>query len=161
MCDEPSTTHDGPVTCHVVSIRSAQPADAARLSALALRSKAHWGNDAEFTAACVPVLAVAPERIGAPGEHVVVAEDADGGVAGFAALHADVLDSRAAELTDLFVEPFYLHQGARRVGAAPFTAIPGRTIPLLRYEIRPRREADREDATPRQGLCLGVASLLT
>jgi GNAT superfamily N-acetyltransferase len=62
-------------------------------------------------AACVPALTIEAERIAAPGEHYVVAEDDDGVVVGFAALRLDAADPRAAELTNLFVEPSAIGQG--------------------------------------------------
>jgi GNAT superfamily N-acetyltransferase len=153
-------------------IRRARPDEAEHLTALGLRSKAHWGYDAAFMAACVPVLTVHPERMTTPGDHIFVAEDAHRSVVGFAALRLDGGDSHDAELTDLFVEPsaigrgygrrlwqhtmavarslgvqqvriesdpfaeqFYLRQGAVKIGEAPSTAIPGRTLPLLRCTL--------------------------
>src|SRR5439155_15042308 len=52
LADQPTAT-----------IRRASPAEAAQLSALALRSKAHWGYDSAFLEACVVPLTVSPERI--------------------------------------------------------------------------------------------------
>jgi GNAT superfamily N-acetyltransferase len=92
-------------------IRPARPAEAEHLSALAIRSKAHWGYDAAFMAACVPALTVNAEWIGSPGLHYVVAEDDTGTVVGFASLRLDAADPRAAELTSLFVEPRAIGQG--------------------------------------------------
>ncbi len=153
-------------------VRRAHPGEAAHLTALALRSKAYWGYDADFMAACIPVLTISSERIAAPGEYVFVAEDASGTVVGFAALRLDGHDRPDAELTDLFVEPavigqgfgrrlwqhameaaralgvrrvriasdpfaepFYLRQGAERIGGIPSDAIPGRVLPLLRVTL--------------------------
>jgi hypothetical protein len=39
-----------------LEIRPARPGEAAALSALAMRSKAHWGYDQEFLEAVRPVL---------------------------------------------------------------------------------------------------------
>lgn len=153
-------------------IRPALPAEAEHLSALAFRSKAHWGYDAAFMDACVTALTIEAERIAAPGEHYVVAEDDAGVVLGFAALRLDAANPDEAELTNLFVEPraigqgcgwrlwqhtmtlarslgvrqvriesdpfaerFYLRQGAVRIGETPSDAIPGRVIPLLRFDL--------------------------
>ena len=44
-------------------IRLTKPIEAAVLSALALRSKASWGYDAMFMAACVDELTILAERI--------------------------------------------------------------------------------------------------
>src|SRR5687768_14923343 len=59
----------------VARIRRARPDEAEHLTALTLRSKAHWGYDADFMAACVPSLTITSERIATPGELVFVAED--------------------------------------------------------------------------------------
>ena len=45
------------------AIRRARPEEAGVLSALALRSKAHWGYDADFLAACRDDLTLIPEEI--------------------------------------------------------------------------------------------------
>lgn len=162
-----------------VRIRPARPAEAEHLSALAIRSKAHWGYDEAFMEACIPALTIDAWRIGAPGEHYVVAEDYAGAILGFAALRLDAADPHAAELTNLFVEPgaigqgcgwrlwqhamaaarslgvrrvriesdpfaerFYLRQGAVRIGETPSDAIPGRVIPLLRFNLDEMRESE-------------------
>ena len=126
-------------------VRRARPDEATHLTALALRSKAYWGYDADFMAACVPSLTVRSERIAAPGEHVFVAEDASGTVVGQGYGHrlwqhtigvARALGVRRVRIeSDPFAEPFYLRQGAERVGEAPSGAIPGRVIPLLRFTL--------------------------
>ncbi|MEE8545291.1 MAG: hypothetical protein V3T29_05715 [Alphaproteobacteria bacterium] len=43
-------------------IRPARPGEAAALTDLALRSKAHWGYDAAFMAACRAELTVTPAQ---------------------------------------------------------------------------------------------------
>jgi len=80
-------------------IRRAESAEAAFLSALAFRSKAHWGYDQAFLDACVAPLTITGDRIetspvyvGAVGSQVV----------GFYGLGA--LDDEA-DLAFLFVEP--------------------------------------------------------
>ena len=85
--------------------RPARLDEAELLSALAIRSKAHWGYDAEFMQACVPVLTISPERIAT--EQFFVAE-VDGQVVGFAALWTE---GSEAELMDLFVEPWAIGHG--------------------------------------------------
>ena len=96
------------------TVRRARPDEAAHLTALALRSKAFWGYDAAFMAACVPSLTISAERIAAPGEHVFVAEDAGGTIVGFAALRPDTPGGRDAELVDLFIEPGVIGRGYGR-----------------------------------------------
>ncbi|CAM5658088.1 hypothetical protein SAVIM338S_06699 [Streptomyces avidinii] len=61
----------------MAKLRPARAGEAARLTELVMRSKAHWGYDAEFLAACAPQL-----RIGAGDparRRIVVAEDGTGG----------------------------------------------------------------------------------
>ena len=56
-----------------VAIRPATAEEAPALSELCRRSKAHWGYDDDFMAACVEELTVRPERYG--DNEVWVAED--------------------------------------------------------------------------------------
>ncbi len=90
-------------------IRPARPGEAALLSALALRSKAHWGYDEAFMAACVDELSVAPDELTRRRAHVVTVE---GEVVGFYTL--DSLDARRVELGHLFVEPAWIGRGCGR-----------------------------------------------
>jgi GNAT superfamily N-acetyltransferase len=92
-----------------VTLRPAVPTEAAALSRLALRSKAHWGYDDRFLAACRAELTVRPEQC--DGVHTVVAERG-GALLGFSRLAGE---APVAELVDLFVEPTAIGQG---VGAA-------------------------------------------
>ena len=97
-----------PADSREVSIRCARSEEAGRLTALALRSKAHWGYDAAFMRACVPALTVTAERLKA--EPFFVLEQA-GAIAGFGALR---IDGAHAELTNLFVEPEAIGRGYGR-----------------------------------------------
>lgn len=142
------------------TLRAAHAHEAAELSALALRSKAHWGYPAEFLAACAAELAVDPARI----DDVVVAT-IDGRVAGFRRL---TVSGDSAELEALFVdppfigrgvgvfllrdalaaaggrtvgldadpdaEPFYAKYGAVTVGRSLSGSIPGRTLPRMEFK---------------------------
>lgn len=47
-----------------MTLRPALPAEAAELTALAIRSKAHWGYDATFMALAAPDLQITPELLG-------------------------------------------------------------------------------------------------
>ena len=109
------------------SIRHARPEEAATLSDLALRSKAHWGYDAAFLEACREDLTITADDIAhAP---VFVLEE-DGRVIGFYALR---WAGDEALLTDLFVDPEHIGRGhghrlwehavkiARRSGFATLT----------------------------------------
>ncbi|MER6365078.1 GNAT family N-acetyltransferase [Kitasatospora sp. NPDC001527] len=145
-------------------IRPARPSEAAALSALALRSKAHWGYDAEFIEACRAELTLTPDRI-ASGRTAVAEED--GRVLGFvtltgappegelgllfvepdmigrgvgrrlmAHLRAGALGfERITFAADPNAEPFYRAMGAVRLGTVPSGSIPGRRLPLLALHV--------------------------
>ncbi|WP_327677110.1 GNAT family N-acetyltransferase [Kitasatospora sp. NBC_00458] len=89
-------------------IRPARPDEAGPLSALALRSKGHWGYDAEFLEACRAELTLDPDRIEA--DRAAVAEE-DGRVLGFVTL---VGAPPEGELDMLFVEPDAIGRGVGR-----------------------------------------------
>ena len=101
------------------------------LSELALRSKAHWGYDDEFMAACRAELAVTRESIAAGAVTVAVVGEV---VAGFSTL-ADAPQVR--ELEALFVNPPFIGRG---VGAALFDAF--RVAAVKAGFTRLRIEAD-------------------
>ena len=91
-----------------LTIRAAAAADAAALTSLAFRSKAHWGYAIEFMAACKSELTYTGEMIDAPDYHFYVAEIGDQ-VAGFYALL--LTGSESAELEALFVKPKQIGSG--------------------------------------------------
>lgn len=91
-----------------IVLREARPGDAALLTALAMRSKASWGYEADFMDACQAELTITEARIGR--ETMRVAEWR-GELAGFASL---VVEGETAELVDLFVEPAYFGRGVAR-----------------------------------------------
>ncbi|MEV8533584.1 GNAT family N-acetyltransferase [Streptomyces sp. NPDC051211] len=93
----------------MLRIRAARTAEAAALTELVLRSKAHWGYDAAFLAACAADLRIRPEDIA--HRRVAVAEDADGTVLGVASLE-DGPDGAVLGL--LFVEPDAMGRGVGR-----------------------------------------------
>lgn len=80
-------------------LRAAHPGEEPALCTLAMRSKAHWGYDAAFLAACCAELAVREEQVGR--RQVTVAVDA-GRAVGFTAVDDDLAEP---ELVALFVEP--------------------------------------------------------
>jgi len=89
-------------------IRQATAADAPELTAVAMRSKAHWGYDAEFMRRVAPLLdfgSVDIER-----EHIYVLE-ADDPIAGFYRLSE--IDGRPF-LDDLWVDPPHMCAGIGR-----------------------------------------------
>lgn len=91
-------------------VRPARPGEAASLTALCLRSKAHWGYDAEFMRLCVPSLTVEEQAI-AEG-CVLVATDGSGGTVGTVSVGRDGCD---AELALMFVEPSAIGGGNGRL----------------------------------------------
>jgi GNAT superfamily N-acetyltransferase len=91
-------------------LRPAADGDCEALSALAVRSKGHWGYDADFLEACRAELTVTPQQL---ASQAVVVADADGlGPVGFAALR--LTGDSSAELTDLFVDPPWIGRGVGR-----------------------------------------------
>ncbi|WP_322756441.1 GNAT family N-acetyltransferase [Frankia sp. Cas3] len=92
-----------------VKLRVARPDEAEALSGLTMRSKAHWGYDEEFLAACRNDLWFRRGEVVA--RRTVVAER-DGLVLGVATLEGDPPDG---ELGMLFVEPDAIGRGVGRV----------------------------------------------
>lgn len=88
-----------------MEIRPARPGEATALSALALRSKAHWGYDAAFLDACRAELTLRDDELTA--RRTLVAELA-GAIAGFGTLEGD---PPYGELGMLFVEPAAIGRG--------------------------------------------------
>jgi GNAT superfamily N-acetyltransferase len=89
-------------------IRPARPEEADALSVLALRSKAHWGYDADFMDRCREPLRVTPAMIAAG--QVMVAE-AQGVARGVMALAAD---DGVLEIKLLFIAPEAIGTGVGR-----------------------------------------------
>jgi GNAT superfamily N-acetyltransferase len=89
-------------------LRPARPGEAPALTALAMRSKAHWGYDEAFMARVEPAMFVAPEHVAAGWGTVA---ERGGEVVGFALLRPD-LDP--PELDSLFVDPPAIGTGAGR-----------------------------------------------
>ncbi|GAA3532497.1 hypothetical protein GCM10022222_14720 [Amycolatopsis ultiminotia] len=88
--------------------RAARPAEAAALSELALRSKAHWGYDEAFLTACRAELTLDPAELVA--RRTTVAEEGDR-LLGFHTLDGAPPE---AELGCLFVEPSAIGTGVGR-----------------------------------------------
>lgn len=87
------------------SFRPAVAGDAETLSGLALRSKALWGYDAAFMAACIEELTVTPELISGGEVWVADPHSAWGKIAGFYSLEIPDEPKTPAELGLFFVEP--------------------------------------------------------
>ncbi|MEU8779873.1 GNAT family N-acetyltransferase [Streptomyces sp. NPDC048606] len=110
----------------MAKVRAALPAEAGALTALVMRSKASWGYDAAFLAACAPQLRVRAQEVAA--RRIVVAEDARGRLLGLASLEDEPEDEpedegarpgsgggRVARLGSLFVEPDAMARGVGRL----------------------------------------------
>jgi GNAT superfamily N-acetyltransferase len=89
-------------------IRRARPDEAEALTALATRSKAHWGYDADFMARIAEAMAVSADDVRT--DEVWVLEDVNGRFIGF---HR-VIAGDPAEIEDLWVEPAAMGQGHGR-----------------------------------------------
>jgi GNAT superfamily N-acetyltransferase len=90
-------------------IRPARPADAARLTEIALAAKAVWGYPASFMARCRAALAVEPAEIVRRGFHL--AEAADGRILGFYGFEPE---PGGIGLSHLFIAPEVIGQGIGR-----------------------------------------------
>jgi GNAT superfamily N-acetyltransferase len=94
----------------MVSIRNAKPGEGKSLTALCVRSKAHWGYDAAFMRKSAAALLVSEAEIAAG--RVLVAVDAAGRTIGVASV---VPEGDTADLAVLFVDPPAIGSGAGRV----------------------------------------------
>lgn len=145
-------------------IRQARRGDLPRLGDIAMRSKAHWGYEADFLAACRDELCPSEKDIGAG---LVMWEDT--APRGFAHV---TIDGEAAELYLLFIAPeamgrgigrtlfgwaqgharghgakvlgldadpfatdFYLRMGMRQVGEVPSQTWPDRMLPRMEIDL--------------------------
>jgi GNAT superfamily N-acetyltransferase len=84
--------------------------ECATLSALCLRSKAHWGYDAEFVEACRPYLRIEPHCVEA--HHAFVALDHEDRIVGVCQIDPD---NASGNLDLLFIEPGQIGTGVGRV----------------------------------------------
>lgn len=118
------------------TLRTARPLDAAALSALALRSKAHWGYDAAFMAMCVPELTVTPALI---DDGLALVAEQNGRVAGF--ILCTPVAPPVAELHMIFVEPGAIGQGiGRRLVEAAFAGLARLGVRQIEVDSDPHAE---------------------
>lgn len=92
-----------------VPIRPAQATEAEIISDLALRSKAHWGYDAEFLEACRDELTVGASEV---ARRRAMVADRDGQILGFTTLEGE---PPTGVLGMMFVEPQAIGQGIGRL----------------------------------------------
>jgi len=93
----------------VIAVRPARRGEAESLTALCLRSKAHWGYDDAFLRLCVPSLTVREEDIAAG--RVLVAAEGDGAPL---ALVSVLGAGKTVELQEMFVDPPAIGRGLGR-----------------------------------------------
>ena len=93
-----------------IALRAARPDEAGALSRIAFASKAHWGYDAAFMAACREELTVSEAQI---GERDILVAERDGVLLGFGGLCPR--EDGEPEIWHLFVAPEAMGQGAGRL----------------------------------------------
>jgi GNAT superfamily N-acetyltransferase len=94
----------------MIAVRPARAGEAATLTALCVRSKAHWGYDAEFMRLSRDAITVAEKDISAG--RVLVAVDAANQTIGLVRVEPD---GEMAELGLMFVDPPAMGGGAGRM----------------------------------------------
>ena len=92
-----------------ISLHPTRPADLPDLSELCMRSKAYWGYDADFMAACVEELTVTQADL---DTGALITARIDGALAGMAQV-GPLNDD--ADLLCLYVDPPFIGQGVGRV----------------------------------------------
>jgi GNAT superfamily N-acetyltransferase len=92
-----------------VLIRPARATEADVLTELALRSKAHWGYDADFLKSCRDELTVAEHEV---ARRRAMVADRDGRILGFTTLEGE---PPTGVLGMMFVEPQAIGQGIGRL----------------------------------------------
>lgn len=92
-----------------VFVRPAWPDEGPLLSALAMKSKAHWGYDDDFMERCRGELTVTVPRMARTRFRVAQVADE---IAGFCALS---IDDRDASVESLFVAPRFIGAGIGRI----------------------------------------------
>jgi GNAT superfamily N-acetyltransferase len=93
----------------LVQVRSAKPGESQSLTALCVRSKAHWGYDAAFMN--LSAMALTVNEVDIAAGCVLVAVDDAGRVIGMACV---LTDGDTADLDALFVDPPAIGSGAGR-----------------------------------------------
>jgi GNAT superfamily N-acetyltransferase len=89
-------------------IRAGRPEEAAELTELAMRSKAHWGYSKEFLVRVRTELTLRPEQV---VPHRTLVSEVDGRLAGLATVTGTV---PRGELDMLFVDPWAIGRGVGR-----------------------------------------------
>lgn len=95
-------------SARAITLRSARPGEAAALTELCLRSKAHWGYDDAFMAACHDELTVSTSAVIGPFLQVATV---DGALAAMAEIGEE---DGIWQLEKLFVDPPFMGLGLGR-----------------------------------------------
>ena len=112
------------------------------LTELALRSKAHWGYDAEFMQMARPYMVIAPEIV----EHgTAFVADGGGGILGFYIL---AIELGAPTLRDLWIDPALMRTG---IGSALWAHMIGQARTLGYRTVRIVSEPNAEGFYLRMG----------
>ena len=93
----------------MIRLRAALQNELPSLSGLCLRSKAHWGYDEAFLAACRAELTIHPDELQTTSVQVA---ERDAAVVGLAQVKVDGAD---ADLLKLFIEPALMKAGIGRL----------------------------------------------
>jgi GNAT superfamily N-acetyltransferase len=117
------------------TIRPARPGEAATLTELALRSKAHWGYDAAFMATVRPILTFTEDDLTATPVWVLERGGAAQG------LYRLTGEPPTGELEDLWLDPAAIgHGDGRRLLAHALATAAGLGFRALRIEADPHAE---------------------
>ncbi|ABC63083.1 GNAT family N-acetyltransferase [Erythrobacter litoralis] len=90
-------------------LRAPLAGESTEITALCLRSKAHWGYDAAFMEDCTDELTVRPDKL---AENFARIAEKDGAIVGFVEVSRD---GDTCELEKLFVDPEAMGQGVGRI----------------------------------------------
>lgn len=148
-----------------INLRTARPQDAALLTEIAVRSKKYWGYSDALITAWMPELTVTPEFIDESIGYVVEEEGRIAGFwcrsareelaegllfieprdigKGYGRLlwHSVMTEAQARGLqyltwlSDPNAAAFYEKMGAKKIGEHASQVVPGRTLPIMRYEL--------------------------
>lgn len=147
-----------------IVIRAAEPHEADALTAIALRSKAHWGYSQELIDLWASDLAVDPARCDGESTWLITLDNV---IVGFGEI-----DGNTARLDDLWIDPpymkmglgrlllqqsmqnaadrgctgmefeaephavgFYERMGAQVIGEHVSESVPGRVLPIMRIDL--------------------------
>jgi predicted N-acetyltransferase YhbS len=126
----------------VATLRPALATEAPALTALAMRSKAHWGYDATFMAAAVADLTISPELVARATCYVAERDDQIIGV------YVLSIEEGLPTLRDLWVEPAVIGTG---VGAMLFRHMLAQARSLGHAVVRIESDPNAEPFYSRMG----------